>query len=162
LRVGEDIGEIYEKACQLVHEDDSLLDSFFGLSPAQKLMWNASRPLWHGIARADVFATAEGHVITELNCDTPTGEAEAVVLNRVALESRDAAKLSSPEIPPTAEFLDPNADLERRFDAMVEILVERLVDGPAPKTLGLVYPTEFTENLSVIRLYRRWLEKVGF
>jgi glutathionylspermidine synthase len=149
LRVGEDVGELYEEACQLVDEDDQLLDAFFGLSPVQKLMWNASRPLWHGIARADVFATPDGHVITELNCDTPTGEAEAVVLSRLAREER-------------GDLLDPNADLPRRLGAMVEIFVERLVDAPAPRVIGIVYPTEFTEDLSVIRLYRRWLEEIGF
>ena len=149
MRVGEDIAELYEEACQLVDEDDELLDAFFGLSPVQKLMWNASRPLWHGIARADVFATSEGYVITELNCDTPTGEAEAVTLGRLALEDRP-------------DLVDPNADLERRFGAMVALFMERALDGAAPRTIGLVYPTEFTEDLSVIRLYRRWLEALGF
>jgi glutathionylspermidine synthase len=149
LRVGEDVAELYDEACQLVDEDDELLDSFFGLSPVQKLMWNASRPLWHGIARADVFATSEGHVITELNCDTPTGEAEAVVLNRLVQDGR-------------ADLLDPNAELQRRFGAMVEILVDRLVDGEAPRRVGIVYPTEFTEDLSLVRLYRRWLQESGF
>jgi glutathionylspermidine synthase len=149
LKVGEDVAALYQEACQLVAEDEDLLDHFFALSPAQKLMWNASRPLWHGIARADVFATAEGYVITELNCDTPTGEAEAVVLGRVARAAH-------------SDLADPNADLERRFGAMVEVLAAQLVDGVAPRTVGLVYPTEFTEDLSVIRLYRRWLEALGF
>ena len=149
LRVGEDVAELYDEACQLVNEDDELLDSFFGLSPVQKLMWNASRPLWHGIARADVFATAEGHQITELNCDTPTGEAEAVVLNRLLKEQHP-------------DLVDPNADLQRRLTTMVELLLQRLVEGPAPRSIGIVYPTEFTEDLSVIRLYRRWLEEAGF
>lgn len=148
-RVGEDVAELYDEACQLVDDDDELLTSFFGLTPAQQVMWNASRPLWHGIARADVFATAEGYVISELNGDTPTGEAEAVVLSRLLHADRP-------------HLVDPNADLERRFGAMVELLTERLVDGPAPRTVGLVYPTEFTEDLSVIRLYRGWLEARGF
>jgi glutathionylspermidine synthase len=149
LRVGADVAELYDEACQLVAEDDELLDSFFGLTPVQKLMWNASRPLWHGIARADVFATSEGYVITELNCDTPTGEAEAVVLNRLAREEHGG-------------LLDPNAELQQRFSGMLRLLVERLVDGEAPQTVGIVYPTEFTEDLSVIRLYRRWLKDAGF
>jgi glutathionylspermidine synthase len=149
LKVGEDVAALYEEACQLVAEDEDLLDGFFGLSPVQKLMWNASRPLWHGIARADVFATADGHVITELNCDTPTGEAEAVVLGRLAHDAHP-------------ELVDPNAELERRFGAMVRVLASRLVDGPTPRTVGIVYPTEFTEDLSVIRLYRRWLQGIGF
>ena len=32
---------------------------FFALTPCQRLMWSASAPLWHGIARADVFLTDE-------------------------------------------------------------------------------------------------------
>jgi len=148
-RAGEEVAELYDEACQLVDDDDALLDAFFALTPAQQLMWNASRPLWHGLARADVFATREGWAITELNCDTPTGEAEASVLSALARERA-----------PT--LADPNADLEARFGEMVEILIERLVDGPRPRTIGLVYPTEFTEDLSVIRLYRRWLSARGF
>src|SRR5258706_9661658 len=148
-RVGEDVAELYDEACRLVDEDDELVETFFGLTPAQKLMWDSSRPLWHGLARADVFETSEGWVITELNCDTPTGEAEAAGLSAPARTER-------PELP------DPNRNLERRFGAVVKILIERLVDGPAPRAVGIVYPTEFTEDLSVIRLYRRWLEALGF
>jgi glutathionylspermidine synthase len=149
VKVGEDVAELYDEACRLVDEDDELLDGFFGLTPVQKLMWNASRPLWHGIARADVFATRDGYLISELNCDTPTGEAEAVVLNGL-LRSQHPG------------LLDPNAELARRFAEMLEILVERLVDDAAPRRIGIVYPTEFTEDLSVIRLYRRWLQASSF
>jgi glutathionylspermidine synthase len=151
MRVGEEVAELYDEACRLVDEDDALLDRFFGLTPAQQLMWNAARPLWHGIARADVFATSDGLVITELNCDTPTGEAEAAVLSALALATSSDAGLA-----------DPNAALERRFGDMLELLIARLVDEPAPRAVGIVYPTEFTEDLSVIRLYRRWLEARGF
>jgi glutathionylspermidine synthase len=154
-RVAEDVAELYDELCQLVDDDDALLDDFFALTPAQKLMWNASRPLWHGFARADVFATDEGYCISELNSDTPTGEAEAVVLGALALERYPDA-------------IDPNRMLENRFCAMVEVLIDRLADE-APKlrrgekkAIGIVYPTEFTEDLSVIRLYRRWLEARGY
>jgi glutathionylspermidine synthase len=150
-KTGEDVAELYEEACQLVDEDDALLEGFFGLTPAQRLMWDAARPLWHGIARADVFDTKDGFLITELNCDTPTGEAEAAVLSALAKQSAGDAELH-----------DPNADLQERFGAMVDILIDRLVDGAAPRTVGIVYPTEFTEDLSVIRLYRRWLEVRGY
>ena len=149
LRVGEEVAEMYEEACRLVDDDDTLVEGFFGLTPVQKLMWDASRPLWHGIARADVFVTSEGHVISELNCDTPTGEAEAVVLSRLAREER-------------TDLVDPNSGLQRCFADMVGILIDRLVDAPAPRIVGIVYPTEFTEDLSVIRLYRRWLHDAGF
>jgi glutathionylspermidine synthase len=149
LTVGAEVAELYDEACRLVDEDDALLADFLGLTPVQKVMWDAARPLWHGIARADVFATPEGWAITELNCDTPTGEAEAVVLSRLAREEHPG-------------LLDPNAALESRFGAMVEVMFERLVEQPAPRTVGLVYPTEFTEDLSVIRLYRQWLKAMGF
>lgn len=149
LTVGAEVAELYDEACHLVDDDPTLLDDFFALTPVQKLMWNASRPLWHGIARADVFVTAEGHAIAELNSDTPTGEAEAVVLGRLAREDRP-------------DLLDPNQHLQDRFGAMVEAMFAGLVDAGAPRTVGLVYPTEFTEDLGVIRLYRRWLSELGF
>ena len=74
-RAAESIAEVYNELCLIVADEPELLDSFFALSPYQKAMWLASQPLWHGIARADVFVTAEGLQIAELNCDTPTGEA---------------------------------------------------------------------------------------
>ncbi|MFT3764160.1 MAG: glutathionylspermidine synthase family protein [Minicystis sp.] len=69
-----------------------------------------------------------------------------MVLSALAAQDRPAA-------------IDPNRELGDRFCEMVEILGKRLVDGPAARAVGLVYPTEFTEDLSVIRLYRRWLEE---
>src|SRR5262245_48021555 len=95
-RAGEEVAELYDEACRLVDEDDALLEGFFSLTPAQRLMWDAARPLWHGIARADVFATSEGFVITELNCDTPTGEAEAAVLSALALSTSKEPGLRDP------------------------------------------------------------------
>jgi glutathionylspermidine synthase len=157
-RVGEDVAELFNEACALVDEDDALVDEFFGLSPAQKIMWDASRPHWHGFARADVFRVGGSYAITELNCDTPTGEAEAVVLGALAKEAHP-------------DLVDPNAELERRFVAMVEHLIEhgaaanRSRSGKRrapPKAIGLVYPTEFTEDLAVIRLYRAWFQRRGF
>jgi glutathionylspermidine synthase len=142
--------ELYQEAVQLCHDDPDLLDDFFGLSPAQKLMFLASRPLWHGIARADVFRTADGGLcIAELNCDTPTGEAEAVVLGALA-------QVAAPGL------VDPNARLGARFVAMVERVVEAIVGAGARRSAALVYPTEFTEDLSLVRLYKGWLEERGW
>lgn len=148
-RAAEDVAAVYDELCTLVTERPALLDDFYGLTPWQKAMWTASAPLWHGIARADVFRTDRGIQIAEINCDTPTGEAEAVVLSALAAEARPGA-------------IDPNRELGDRFCEMVELLAKHLVDGfssTAPRAVGLVYPTEFTEDLSVIRLYRRWLEE---
>lgn len=145
----EEVAAVYNELCLLVADEPSLLDDFFALTPFQKAMWLASQPHWHGIARADVFVTADGLAFTEINCDTPTGEAEAVVLGALARETAGEGAR------------DPNAELEERFVALVDTLAAReLVDG-APKTLGLVYPTEFTEDLSLVRLYKRWFESRG-
>ena len=81
-----------------VAAEPGLLDSFFGLTPCQKLMALAAGPHWHGIGRADVFRTVAGPIVCELNSDTPSGEAEAVLLGgfaalsgRVSLPSVAAA-----------------------------------------------------------------------
>lgn len=145
-RAAEDVAAVYDELCSIVAARPEHLDDFFAMTPWQKAMWATSAPLWHGIARADVFITDGGISIAELNCDTPTGEAEAVVLSAIAAEARPGA-------------IDPNRELGDRFCEMVELLGARLTDGDATRVVGLVYPTEFTEDLSVIRLYRRWLEE---
>jgi glutathionylspermidine synthase len=115
----------------------------------QKAMFAASFPMWHGLARADLFVTDDGLAMTELNCDTPTGEAEAVVLGAMA-------KLREPKL------IDPNEALEQRFVRLVEQLRRTFVGVDAKRAAGIVYPTEFTEDLSLVRLYKRWLEAAGF
>lgn len=146
---GRRIAALYDEGVQLVAEDTSLLESFFGLTPVQRAMFEASQPLWHGIARADVFFTADGVAVAELNCDTPTGEAEAVVLGELARAAHPG-------------LLDPNQDLPKAFLRMVGAVRDALVGPGANKVVGIVYPTEFTEDLSLVRLYKRWLEGAGF
>jgi glutathionylspermidine synthase len=148
-RAAESLAAVYDEVCRLCSDDPELLDSFFRLTPFQKAMWQATAPHWHGIARADLFVTAEGIVTTEINSDTPTGEAEAIVLNRTV---RDAHR----------GLLDPNADLEERFCTLVDGLHRRAVGEGALRSVGIVYPTEFTEDLALIRLYRQWFEQRGY
>lgn len=148
-RAAEDVAAVYDELCDLVGEAPELLDSFFAMTPYQKAMWLGSRPLWHGIARADVFMTDEGLAVAELNCDTPTGEAEAVVLSALAAEENRGA-------------LDPNEGLEARFCAMVEVLARETAKQGKVRAVGLVYPTELTEDLSLVRLYRRWFAARGY
>ncbi len=146
-RAAEAVGELHEEVCRLVSDTPDLLESFFGLTPWQRAMWVASEPLWHGIARADVFFTDEGLKVAELNADTPTGEAEAVLLSELAAQDHPGA-------------IDPNQGLADRFFAMARLYEDRLLAGPpARRAVGLVYPTELTDDLSVIRLYRRWFEE---
>ncbi len=149
-RAAEQIAEIYNEMTLLVSDEPSLLDDFFGLSPVQKALWLSSAPLWHGIARADVFRTKEGFQIAELNCDTPTGEPEAVVLGALAKAAADSDSLT-----------DPNASLGDRFLEMLDLVEKSELEPDAPKAVGIVYPTEFTEDLSLVRLYRDWLGRRG-
>ena len=146
---GRALGELYDEVVGLVSDDTALLDDFFGLTPIQKAMFEVSKPLWHGIARADLFFTEDGIQAAELNCDTPTGEAEAIVLSQLA----------GKRFP---HLLDPNEGLERAFIEMLTRMREVFVGPDARRTVGIIYPTEFTEDLSLIKLYRRWLEKAGY
>jgi len=139
------VAAVHAEAAQLCADDPSLRARFFDLPPSYELMWRMSAPAWHGIARADVFLTDDGPRVCELNSDTPSGEPEAVSLNRVV----DGAG--------AAGFADPNCRLADRVFALLEAAAP--VTGPL--TVGIVYPTELTDDLSVIELYARWFEERG-
>ena len=141
----EGVASIHAEAASLCVQDPSLVARFFDLPPSYELMWRMSAPHWHGIARADIFLTAAGPQVCELNSDTPSGEPEAVALNRVI----DGAGASG--------FDDPNCRLGDRVFAMVRALLP----AGTPLTIGIVYPTEMTDDLSVISLYARWFESRG-
>ncbi|HEX8704614.1 MAG TPA: glutathionylspermidine synthase family protein [Myxococcaceae bacterium] len=150
-RAAEDVAAVYHELSMACAATPELLESFFALTPFQRLMWQVSQPFWHGIARADVFFTREGELaVCELNSDTPTGEAEAVLLN----------PLVQPSWPGT---VDPNGELGERLCQMVESLAARLL-VPVPETLsvGIIYPTEMPEDLALVRLYRTWFEERGW
>jgi glutathionylspermidine synthase len=149
-RAAEETAAACHAMVSLVMDDPRLLEDVLGLSAAQRAMWAASAPSWHGVARADVFLTDDGVAVAEINCDTPTGEAEAVVLGELASE--------------LAGTSDPSRELEGRFLSMVKYVAERervQEAGPA-RTVGMVYPTELTDDLSLVRLYQRWLEAGGY
>ena len=148
-KAAEDLALAYNEVGRLCMDEPDLLEAFFKLTPFQRAMWEASAPLWHGLARADAFETDEGVVFAELNSDTPTGEAEAVVLNEVV----------HPRHPGT---VDPNAALGDTYCAMVEAVARRALGADFPRVAGLVYPTEFTEDLAVIRLFKGWFEARGY
>ncbi len=105
-RAAEEMAAAYNELCLHCAGDPALVAGFLGLTPVQQALWCASAPHWHGIARADVFLTAQGPVVCELNCDTPSGEAEAVLLNRTV----------APAFP---GLCDPNRELRDRFCAMI-------------------------------------------
>lgn len=148
---GEAIARAYDELARIVWERPELLDSYFSLTPYQKLMWLASEGRWHGIARLDIFLLADGSIRTcEMNSDTPSGEAEAVLINSLLHRSHP-------------ELIDPNSEFEERFISMVMELYT--TSTPEPKegslSIGIVYPTDLPEDLSMIALYRQWLERQG-
>jgi len=141
-RAAEAMAAAHDEMVHLAWRDPALCDRYFTLGPAARALWHCAAPRWHGIARADVFLTERGPVLCELNSDTPSGQAEAVTL----------AQLFAGE-----PGRDPNAHLAERFCALVAHAARRLgkrLDGLA---VGLLYPTELTEDLGLVLLYERWL-----
>lgn len=144
-RAAERVGAVYQELITLVWNHPAWLDDYFCLTPYQKLMWFAAQGRWHGIARADLFLCTDGRVLCcEVNSDTPSGEAEAVLLNRLLAASHGAVH-------------DPN----RRLPGAFWHMLVASHGGHQPRTVGIVYPTELTEDLSMIALYREWLEAQG-
>jgi len=152
----ESVALAHEELVRLVTAEPALLGSFFGMSETERVLFALSAPAWHGIARADVFFTDDGPRCCEINCDTPSGLAEAIALGDALAVSAEPAA-------------DPNRHLARRFAALIASFADTLAapgraarDRPeGPLTVGIVYPTELTEDLGLVALYRRWLEERG-
>ena len=150
-QAAETLAQAHDELVGLVAQDGELFDSYFKLGPVGKAMWECVAPRWHGIARADVFLTASGPVLCELNSDTPSGQAEAVTLSQLFTDS---------------EGCDPNQELEARFCALVAHAAQgigksQIGSAIAGLTVGILYPTEFTEDLGLVLLYERWLVARG-
>lgn len=146
--LAEDVCALYNDALLLLAENEELAATFLGLTATQLRMWQECKTLWHGIARVDAFQTKDGWKVPELNSDTPTGIAEAVTLSALTAtgDSRN----------------DPNAALEARIAAAFEHYAKSLLGDASKKRVGIVYPTEFTEDLSLIRFYKRMFEARGY
>jgi hypothetical protein len=141
----ERVGAVYQELVALVWDQPAWLDTYFHLTPYQKLMWLSAQGRWHGIARADLFLCANGQVqCCEVNSDTPSGEAEAVLLNRLLR-------------PYHGMVHDPN----RRFPGAFWRMLVASHGGRVPRTVGIIYPTELPEDLSMIAVYRQWLQAHG-
>lgn len=141
----EAIAAVHDELARRVAAEPAWLDEFFQLTPWQRGMALAALPDWHGIARADVFWTAAGPHVCELNSDTPSGQAEAVLANALAAP---------------APGRDANQHLPARFVALVEQSAAAL-GHRSPLQVGLLYPTEMPEDLSMVAVYERWLAAAG-
>jgi glutathionylspermidine synthase len=159
----ERIGRVYHELVDIICRHPHFADDYFHLTPFQKAMWLSSEGRWHGIARIDLFLCSDGEIRTcEMNSDTPSGEAEAVLLN----------ELLHPYYPGT---INPNAEFEEQFWQMLRAFHQsRLasltnaadkkndaLDDASLKTIAIIYPTDLPEDLSMIAIYRQWLERRG-
>jgi hypothetical protein len=141
----------FDEAVQLAAAHPACLDDFFGLTQTQKVMFAVSAPLWHGLARADVFRCDDGQLrICELNCDTPSGLGETCALAETrGDEERRRGR-------------DPNAGLASSFVGLVRRAAADLGLRGRPPRVGVVYPTELTEDFGQIALWRRLFAAEGW
>ncbi|MBK9312833.1 MAG: glutathionylspermidine synthase family protein [Acidobacteria bacterium] len=148
--VAERVCYLHNELAGIVHRNPDLIDRFFHLTPWQKAMWMVSDGRWHGIARVDLFLCTDGRIRScEVNSDTPSGEAEAVLLNR----------LLHPYHPGT---IDPNEDFDEQFWGMLLASHQaRTGKSAPPEVAAILYPTDLPEDLSMIAIYRQWLEARG-
>lgn len=148
-------GRVLEELSLQLTLDPALLDRYFRLTPWQKMMWLAASGRWHGLARIDLFLCRGGRwQVCEINSDTPSGEAEAVLLNRLLRTAHGWAEEADPS--------DPNGELEDRFwEMLVESVAAAGGRRTGPRRVAIIYPTDQPEDLSLVALYRRWLEARG-
>lgn len=146
----ERVGALYHEVSQIVLQYPELLDEFFSLTPFQKMMWLAAEGRWHGIARVDLFFCTDGQVrACEMNSDTPSGEAEAVLLNELLL-------------PYSPSAIDPNTEFAEDFWQMLIASHQARTESDAePRRIGIIYPTDLPEDLSMMAIYKAWLEARG-
>jgi glutathionylspermidine synthase len=144
----ERVAYVYQEMVEILLDEPELLAEFFHLTPCQQAMWEASGGLWHGMARADLFVCDDGRIVCcEVNSDTPSGQPEAVVLNQLLHRAHGAVD-------------DPNADFAEQYLTMLRESHAKRTDEPL-KSVGIIYPTELTEDLSMVILFTRWLEAAG-
>ena len=147
----ESVGRAWDEMIGILQREPELVSRHFHLSEWQRVMWVASAGAWHGIARGDAFVLEDGSIrICELNADTPSGEPEAVILNAIRHRFHP-------------DLIDPNRDFRRKFLTMVDRSY-RATFGPLapPPRVGIVYPTDLPEDLSMIELYRGWFQQEGW
>jgi hypothetical protein len=160
----ERVAYVHQELVQILIEHPALLAEFYGLTPCQQAMWASSGGLWHGMARADLFVCEDDEriVCCELNSDTPSGQPEAVILNRLLHAAHGEADGGRPH--------DPNRTLGARYVALLRRSHEKTLSDASSSadavarplaTVGIIYPTELSEDLAMITLFTRWLEAEG-
>ncbi len=151
-RAAERVAYLHQELVQILLQNPKLQTDFYELTPCQQLMWETAGGLWHGMARADLFVCEDGKIACcELNSDTPSGQPEAVILNTLLRDSHRGAK---------GYVHDPNELMEPHYVMMLRESHAKNTSQPL-RTVGIIYPTELTEDLAMITLFTRWLEAAG-
>jgi len=148
----ERVAYVHQELVDILIEHPALLAEFYGLTPWQGAMWETAGGLWHGMARADLFICEDGRIACcELNSDTPSGQPEAVILNRL---------LYPAHLKMVGDVDDPNATMGARYISMLRDSHAKSTEAQLD-AVGIIYPTELSEDLAMITLFTRWLEEAG-
>jgi glutathionylspermidine synthase len=148
MEAAERVTYLHQELIEILLDNPSLLAEFYHLTPYQQMMWETSGGLWHGMARADLFICEDASIrCCELNSDTPSGQPEAVILNEMLRAAHGSVS-------------DPNVRLRERFIQMLAESHAKRTEH-ALGTVGIIYPTELSEDLAMITLFTRWLEEAG-
>lgn len=148
----ERVAYVHQELVDILIEHPALLAEFYRLTPCQGAMWETAGGLWHGMARADLFICEDGRIACcELNSDTPSGQPEAVILNRL---------LYPAHLKMVGDIDDPNATMGARYISMLRASHAKNTESGLG-AVGIIYPTELTEDLAMITLFTRWLEEAG-
>ncbi|MBA3442300.1 MAG: glutathionylspermidine synthase family protein [Pyrinomonadaceae bacterium] len=154
----ERVAYVHQELVEILLENPALLHEFYHLTTCQQAMWEAAGGLWHGMARADLFVCTDGQIACcELNSDTPSGQPEAVILNQL-LHSLQVATNVAHDGDETVT--DPNAEMEVAYVQMLRESHAKRTREPLA-SVGIIYPTELTEDLGMITLLTRWVERAG-
>jgi glutathionylspermidine synthase len=151
-QTAERVAYLHQELVQILLLNPTLQTDYYQLTPCQQAMWEASGGLWHGMARADLFICEDGRIACcELNSDTPSGQPEAMILNRLLRASHRKGK---------GGVQDPNELMGERYVTMLRESHAKNTSEPLA-AVGIIYPTELTEDLAMITLFTRWLEAAG-
>lgn len=142
---------VIDELIQQLRDEPSLLQDYFSMPPTWQAMSLQGAPWWNLFARMDVFYTVDGRVqICEINSDTPSGQTDMWALLKTFREDACWGTL-------------PGDDYRPRLVHYLRALVPGRVheEGRAPG-LAVVYPTDITEDLELIRAYMRIAREAGF
>ena len=143
------IGALYQELVGIVADDEALLDTYFHLPPHYKLMWLSSDALWHHFARMDMFRLNDGSLkICEINADTPSGQIEAIIPNQLMHDEYKAYK-------------DPNVGYKDMLWRAMLQAHKAHTGADKIESVGIIYPTDLPEDITLIRLYQIWFEEMG-